>query len=69
LPAPHTASPKIIAAARSIAEALKSLPIDDPRAVRIARALGEVARLDTDSEEELNDPIMGFALELKNLLP
>ena len=48
---------------------MKSLPIDDPRAVRIARALGEVARLDTDSEEELNDPIMGFALELKNLLP
>jgi hypothetical protein len=32
---PHPASPKIIAAARRIAEALKSLPIDDPRAVRI----------------------------------
>ena len=46
---------------------MKSLPIDDPRAVRIARALGEVARLDTDSEEELNEAIMGFALELKNL--
>ena len=64
---PHTASPKSIAAARSIAEALKSLPIDDPRAVRISGALGEVAELDTDSQEELNEAIMGFALELKNL--
>jgi hypothetical protein len=64
---PHTASPKIIAAARSIAEALKSLPIDGPRAVRISRALDEVAELDPDSEEELNEAIMGFALELKNL--
>ena len=25
--------------------------------------------LDTDSEEELNEAIMGFALELKNLFP
>jgi hypothetical protein len=66
---PHTASPKIIAAARSIAEALKSLPSEDPRAVRISRALGEVAGLDTDSEEELNEAIMGFALEVQNLFP
>jgi hypothetical protein len=64
---PRTASPKIIAAARSIAEALKSLPIDDPRAVRISRVLGEVAELDTGSEEELNEAMKGFALELKNL--
>ena len=54
----YTASPKIIAATRSIAEALKSLPIDDPR-----------VGLDTDSEEELNEAIMGFALELKNFFP
>lgn len=64
---PQTAGPKITAAARSIAEALKSVPIDDPRAARISRALGEVAELDTDSEEELNEAITGFALELKNL--
>jgi hypothetical protein len=64
---PQTAGPKITAAARSIAEALKSVPIDDPRAAPISRALGEVAGLDTDSEEELNEAIMGFALALKNL--
>ena len=46
---------------------MKSLPIADPRAAWISRALGEVAELDTDSEEELNEAIMGFALELKNL--
>jgi hypothetical protein len=64
---PYTASPKIIAAARSIAEALKSLPIADPRAARISKALGEVAELDTGSEEELNDAMLGFALELTRL--
>jgi hypothetical protein len=52
---PYTASPKIIAAARSIAEALKSLPIEDPRDVL---ALGEVVGLDKDSEEELNGAII-----------
>lgn len=52
---PYTASPKIIAAARSIAEALKSLPIEDPRDVL---ALGEVVGLDKDSEEELNEAII-----------
>jgi hypothetical protein len=52
---PHTASPKIIVAARSIAEALKSLPIEDPRDVL---ALGEVVGLDKDSEEELNGAII-----------
>lgn len=46
---------KIIAAARSIAEALKSLPIEDPRDVL---ALGEVVGLDKDSEEELNEAII-----------
>ena len=56
---PQTAGPKVTAADRGIAEALQSVPIDDPRAPRISRALGEVAELDTDSEEELNEAIMG----------
>lgn len=33
----------------------------------VSMALGELAELDTDSEEELNEAIMGLALELKNL--
>ena len=66
-PEPPHGESKIIAAARSIAEALKALPIDDPRAIRISRALGAVAELDPDSEKELNEAIIGFALELKNL--
>lgn len=64
---PQTTNPKIIAATRSIAEALKSLPIADLRAARISRALAEVAELDTDSEEELNEAMVGFALELTRL--
>jgi hypothetical protein len=64
---PQTTSPKLVAATRSIAEALKSLPIADPRAARISKALGELAELDTDPEEELNDAMLGLALELTRL--
>jgi hypothetical protein len=64
---PQTTSPKIVAATRSIAGALKSLPIADPRAARISKPRGEVAELDTESEEGLNDAVLGFALALTRL--
>ena len=64
---PKTASRNTIAIARSIAEALQTIPVGDPRGARICGALRKVAELDMNSQEVLDEAMLGLALEVHRL--